>query len=137
MTDSKFLTENELRINLYALKKILNKIELNPIKNVLFFNLDSYYILLENFYDTSLSLAHIMKILEPYVPLSLCIDAQSCKLLMNAAQSENTQEIEKIKNDFYRKAVLEFLYKLKNSSSENEIDYIFNLCNNLRIMQTQ
>lgn len=136
MATQNILTENELKINLLALKEKLNKIEINPIKNILFFNLESYYSYLDEYYYSSTSLAHIMKILEPYIPLALCMDTTGYELLMNAAESDNAEEINKIKNEFYKKAVFKFFEELKKANTEEELDYIFNLCNNLRIIQS-
>lgn len=135
MEASGILSEAELKINLYALKEILNQIELFPIKNVFFYDINSYYLYIEDYYNFSIDLSHIMKILEPYIPLSLCIDDKLCEKLLLASQSNEIKEISKIKKDFFKNAVFLFLNKLKTSNSDDEINCIFNLCNNLRIMQ--
>ncbi len=133
MTSKNILTEDELKRSLLLLKNRLKGIELEPPKNILFFNLDSYYIYLDN--QSSILLSNLIKSLEQYIPLLLCIDQKSCKLLISAAKSSNSKEINRIKNDFYKKSVFKFLNILKSSNSNEELNYIFNLCNNLRIMQ--
>lgn len=134
MTETNQLSEGELKINIYALKEILDKIELFPIKNVLFFDINSYYCYLDDCYN-NVSISHIMTILEPYVPLSLCMDDVLCDILEVAAKSDNLTQINRLKKEFYKKSVFNFFEKLKTSVNDLEIDYIFNLCNNLRIMQ--
>ena len=96
------ITEDKLKLTLFGLKYMLEEIELFPVKNILYFDIESYYLYLERYYNGRIKLYKIMKTLEPYIPLMLCMDNKTYAILCDAATSRDPKRVNKLKRDFYK-----------------------------------
>lgn len=130
MSDEK-ITSEKLKENLCYIKKTLEKYEADN-NNIIFISLDSFYSYLDNFYGNKYeSIRNIIKQIEPYIPLSLCIDNDSFYLLVKAFESNNDKEIEQIENIFYKKATMDFLKTIANARTESQWNKIISMCQKL------
>lgn len=127
------ISESELNSYLEILKDTLQNFDTSSISNVIFINFESFYSYLDN---TCLlkgkTISEILSIIEPYIPLSLCVDDESLEIFIQASLSSSDEEIRKLEDKFYRKAKIEFIDTLRKAKTKEQWDYIVKICQSLR-----
>lgn len=130
----KKLTKNELEKNLIILKTTLKDFDKKNFYNISFINTDALYSHLENNNQSSTSIKLIMKNIEQYLPLKIFADVEVLDLFEYTICSDNPQEINSLKNIFYKKAVIRFLYLISGVETKEQWNEIVTACEQMRKM---
>jgi len=124
------LSEDELISKLQILKHYLSNFDFSLISNVIFINVEAFYSFINQFTD-NISLSDILIDIEPYIPLSLCVDNDTLDIYIKACASCSESEIKKLEEKFYKKARFNFINKIVNSNTEEQWQQIVNSCKTL------
>lgn len=124
------ITEEELLNNLELLKDILQNFDYDKIKNIVFLDVESFYLFMNQYAQNSSNktIETIMEEIEPCIPISLCIDSEILDIFLNASVSKNEEDFKRLEMDFYKRARMDFLNTVKNATGEEDWKNIISTC---------
>lgn len=126
------ISKTELIKKLNIIKDFMQKVEIS--NKIVFINIDCFYSYLDIYFNVNIK--DIMKEIEPFIPLSMCISINSDLFyLLDFALNENLnlKQIAFLKRKFYDDVRITFLYLIKNSKKKDEWEKLISACEKLRV----
>ena len=128
----KVLSAIELEAHLNSFRLALCEFENNGGGNIVFFSLDSFL----NFIDNSsaaenqIALPELFRLIEPYIPLTL--DSRDMAAFINAAISNDSDELYALETEFVAKAKLVFINAASMPESGEQWHKLAEICQTIR-----
>lgn len=100
---------------------------------MIFLNAESFFSFIDIGYEpgeTGLSFKEIIEAIEPFIPLVISDDCLEAYLL--TALSRDSEELERLQNQFMQNAKIKFVKNIFNARSDADLEEIFDICRTIR-----
>lgn len=132
---SKLLSTQELANHIMNLRNILGNFDYSSIKNIRFFNLDSFLSYMDNVEDNPFkkqyaALQEELDYLQPYLPF---VSAERAgEFLTSMAKAKDDDEVTSIKQDYTQKLRTDFINLARTSTTDDQWQSIVSTCEEIR-----
>ncbi|OON94591.1 MAG: hypothetical protein ATN31_02965 [Candidatus Epulonipiscioides saccharophilum] len=132
----RLLTETELKNTLLEFKNILSEFDFSVLKNLIFFNQESFFLYVENVKDNPFKtqfrlLNEKLDILQPYLPF---VNTDRASEFLNEISKATTEEKSReIKKNYTAKLRQDFFEVARKISNPIQWDNIFKTCEEIRL----
>ncbi|NMA84539.1 MAG: hypothetical protein GX962_11860 [Epulopiscium sp.] len=129
------LSKIELQQYLNQFRTLATNLDYSQFDNIIFFNLESFYSYMENisghpFQEQYDDLEKILDIIEPYLPFA--VGDTALAFLLEATYVNDEIEMEQLKLKYGSRLRMDFINLVQNILSEEEWEYILQLCETIR-----
>ncbi len=137
---STVLTQHQLETHLNQFRHILSHFDYSSIKNVRFFNLESFLSYMDTIEDNPFQkqyddLQNELDHIQPYLPF---ISSKRAKDFLNAlSTSTDDEEVEEIKKDFTIKLRHDFINLSRSITTDEEWKRIIDICEEIRLRKEE
>lgn len=132
---SQLLTKEELAYHLSLFREILTNFDFSEIKNIRFFNLESFYHYMNHVPNNPFkrqyeALEEQLDYIQPYIPFMS--EERADEFLKELAQAVSEEESQKIKDAYTKKLRMDFMNIARIATTEEEWQNIMNACEQIR-----
>ena len=133
---AKLLSKQELRMHLDDFRSILSHFDYSSLKNIRFFNLESFYSYMETIKDNPFkhqykALQKELDYLQPYLPF---VSSERAASFLNAMSgSHSTDETQRIKEEYTQKLRTDFMHLARTTTTDTGWASIFETCEEIRL----
>ncbi len=133
---STLLTKEELAYHLSHFREILTNFDFSEIKNIRFFNLESFYHYMDHVANNPFkrqyeALEKQLDYIQPYIPF--VSEERADKFLKELAHAVTDEESQKIKESYAKKLRLDFLNVSRFITTQEEWENIMDACEQIRL----
>lgn len=115
------------------IKHLFREYDFGRLKKMIFLNAESFFSFIDIGYEpgeTGLSFKEIIEAIEPFIPLVISDDCLEAYLL--TALSRDSEELERLQNQFMQNAKIKFVKNIFNARSDADLEEIFDICRTIR-----
>ncbi|ONI43650.1 hypothetical protein AN641_09460 [Candidatus Epulonipiscioides gigas] len=132
----KLLTENELKNTLLEFKNILNEFDFSLLKNLIFFNQESFFLYVENVKNNPFKkqlklLNEKLDVLQPYLPF--VNTDRATEFLNEIAKATSEEKSKEIKQTYTTKLRQDFFQLARKLKNNLQWENIFKTCEEIRL----
>lgn len=132
---SKLLSEQELTTHINNFRNILGHFDYSSIKNIRFFNLESFFSYMDTVEDNPFKMQHNalqneLDSIQPYLPF---VSAERAGEFLSAmAKAKDDIEMESIKQDYTQKLRTDFINLARTLTTDDQWQSVINTCEEIR-----